>query len=114
MDNLSDTKTWFNGLRDNVGQFMGQLQIPGQVGQFRPCLDGAIGTGKKATLSFSCFGVTIYYTLGLWDALPPAEQTQWIEFMRSFQFLDKLHPYHSSFSDPYLLAGIAPAIDIGK
>ena len=110
---LCDTKTWLAGLRDDVGQFMDRLQVLGEIGRFRPSLKGACGTGEKATLSFSCFGVKIYYTLGLWDTLPPEDQMQWVEFLRNFQILDKSHPHHSSFTDHNLLAGIAAAPDMG-
>ncbi len=87
---------------------MGKLQIPGQTGRYRPCLKGTTVVGEKAALGFSCFALKIVYTLGLWDTLPQSEKQAWLDFIRSYQILDSSTPYHSSFIDPHLLAGIAP------
>jgi hypothetical protein len=108
MSELTTTKDWISNLRNDVGQFMEKLRVPGQAGHFRPTLVGTTAVGEKAALGFSCFGLKIFYTLGLWDELPANEQTAWLDFIRSYQILDESKEYHSSFIDTHLLEGITP------
>ncbi|MBF0359238.1 MAG: hypothetical protein HQL70_11600 [Magnetococcales bacterium] len=108
MPTLQITSRWIASLQYDVGQFMANLQVPGQSGHFLPCLNGANLVGQKAALGFSCFALKIYYTLGLWEQIPETQQKEWLEFICSYQVLDPENNNYSSFIDPHLLAGIAP------
>ena len=113
MEEVLTLERWLSGLRDDVGRFMGKLQVPGQTGHFRPCLTGATVAGERAALGFSCFGLKIYYTLGLWDALPDSQRRDWLDFIRSYQILSEENEQHSYFVDPHLLNNIAPLPELG-
>jgi hypothetical protein len=114
MPPLSETKIWLSSLQEDVGQFMETLKVPGQIGHFRPCVKGPIKAGEKAALGFSCFGLKIYYSLGYWDRLSKTDQDSWLDFIRSYQILDRSAENHSSFVDPHLLAEVIPFPKEGK
>ncbi|MEO5346492.1 MAG: hypothetical protein H7834_08960 [Magnetococcus sp. YQC-9] len=91
---------WLTTLRQRLPVFLASLQIENQPGRYLPCRDGAILSGERAALGFSCFAKKILDALGLWESLPHSEQSAWLEFIRAFQ-----HP-DGAFVDPALLAGI--------
>ncbi|CAM2057985.1 conserved hypothetical protein [Desulfovibrionales bacterium] len=72
-------------LAEEIPIFLDVLEDPQQVGRFLPCLQGTTLLGRRIGLGFSCFGLKIAWTLGLWDSLPEARQQAWLEHIRSFQ-----------------------------
>ncbi len=108
MAEISEHKIWLSGLKDEIGGFMAKLQVPGKSGHFRPVVNGATAVGERAALGFSCFGLKIFYTLGLWDELSENDRQPWLDFIRSYQILDESNENHSHFVDVHLLGGITP------
>ena len=41
--------------------------------------------GKELELGFSCFGLKIYYILGLWDNLSLEDKDEWIGYLAHFK-----------------------------
>ncbi|MBF0146400.1 MAG: hypothetical protein HQL84_09690 [Magnetococcales bacterium] len=108
MTTAASRKDWLSNLRDPLHEFMETLKVPGHPGRFKPCPKGAVGAGTQASLGFSCFAHKIYYSLGLWERLSPREQTDWIEWIRSFQNPDgsPSNGRSDAFIDPHLLAHV--------
>lgn len=76
---------WFACLKDSVARYLDTLKMPGQLGRFLPCPRGLTREGEQVSLGFSCFALKIYYTIGLWEEVPPKEREDWIAFLKSFQ-----------------------------
>jgi len=87
---MSDSMTrnqreWLRALNEGLPRFLRTLQSPTQIGRFYPCVKGATEVGRRIALGFSCFGLKLYYMLGLWPELKREHRCDWIAFLNSFQ-----------------------------
>jgi hypothetical protein len=79
---------------------------PELPGRFYPACEGLTEAGEGIGLAFSCFALKIYYMMGLWDDLPPDEQSAWLEYIRAFQVEGNplgVWTAENAFIDPVLL-----------
>ncbi|OQY44980.1 MAG: hypothetical protein B6242_11535 [Anaerolineaceae bacterium 4572_78] len=94
---------WLTQLNETLPEYLQTLAHPNQIGRFSPCVQGATKLGKKASLGFSCFGMKLYYMLGLWQNLTITEQQTWASLIKSFQVHDNTTEnsvFHHAFIDP--------------
>lgn len=95
------SKLWINNVSDYVEMYLSKLQKENFY-QFFPALDNLTKYGKNLELGFSCFGLKIYYILGLWEKLSNDDKNEWIEYLNSFQIENSKFPVNS-FIDKALL-----------
>lgn len=93
---------WVNNVSDYVEGYLSKLQKENFY-QFFPALNNLTKYGKELELGFSCFGLKIYYILGLWDKLSLEDKDEWIGYLSSFQIENPKFPVNS-YLDTALLA----------
>lgn len=94
---------WLNQLPERIPAYLSTLQIDNQVGRYLPAKSGLTTVGEKVTLGQSCYALKIYYMLGLWQGLPKQTQTEWVQFIQSFQTGKK-----NAFIDTVVIQYLSP------
>ena len=89
---------WEKLLNKNIEEFL--LSLKGNFNSFKfsPVLEGATKAGEELSLGFSCYVLKCYYMLGLWEKLDSETQSDWIDYLNSFQKNIKEVP-NNSFVD---------------
>ena len=99
MDKLIN-QDWLNDVEDTSKEFIYSLKKDEY--RFEPAKKNLTYFGKNLELGFSCFGLKIYYILGLWDELDNLYKTNWLNYINSFQVQSKNFPINS-YIDKILL-----------
>ena len=59
--------------------------------EFNPVNKGGSDSVEKLSLGFSCYGMKLYYMLGMWDELQIDQKEAWIKYINSFQVAKSSH-----------------------
>ena len=97
---------WLDRLQQMLPNYLNSLQLADQPGHFLPCIKGVTEVG-------SCFGLKLYYMLGLWQTLELQSQEAWIAFLKSFQvdsYAQVKSVTHNAFVDPPVIEYLAAQI----
>ena len=88
---------WLETLEDSVGIYLNNLNINNY--EYMPALQNLTSNGENLRLGFSCFSLKINYILGTWDKLQDTEKKKWVNYINSFQSINKKFPEHSYLDD---------------
>ncbi len=89
-------------LVDTIPGWLMSVKDTEEVGRFRPCVKGLTPAGHNASLGFSCLGMKLYRTLGMWEKTSVKERDSWGRFIMSYQSCD--HGREGAFIDESIIS----------
>ena len=78
-------EVWELNLKNDVENFLNLLKDKSDKFKFSPTTEGVTKLGNELTLGFSCYALKCYYMTGFWEKLDDKTQTEWKNYINSFQ-----------------------------
>ncbi len=89
-----------NILKDDLNTYLNSLKI--EEFDYLPALKGVTKIGKDLSLGFNCFVIKCLYILDEWNDLSDEAQSNWVNFINSFQIQNQKFPQNSYIDENYL------------
>ena len=95
-------EVWELNLKNDVENLLNILRDKSNKFKFSPTTTGATELGNELTLGFSCYALKCHYMTGFWEKLDNKTQTEWSNYINSFQQNQDGLPNNSYIDDTLL------------